>query len=406
MRWLRHVRESLPADASSEVDDGDVSTLLRHTDDRRRAQFLAPILLLLTFAIPVMYVAVIWGGSAPPLAVAVGLCLTTFGCWIALRRGYLTPASTVFSIALVAALLLPPAFTGTAGLSPYAAAIVAGFLVLAGARRHATATAVVIVSVVAILWLTTDARHSPVLEWRILIVGGGLISLVMALLVVFGMSGVGRSIRRLARSLEGNSRIERELQAVRDQLDSDVARQSAELQRVIAETDADIAELNRIAMKDSLTGLYNRRHLSQRTPQMLSRFARSGRTLALGIIDLDEFKSINDEMSHATGDAVLARAAELMSAAAGENDTLYRIGGDEFLILMPDCGVEDAASTARRIARVLSAASWQGQTPTAKLSATWGVAAIDPRGSDPLGRAMAAADLSLRTAKQSRGVRR
>ena len=109
--------ESLPADASSELDDGDVSTLLRHTDDRRRAQFLAPILLLLTFAIPVMYVAVIWVDQ-PATGGRRGLCLTTFGCWIALRRGYLTPASTVFSIALVAALLLPPAFTGTAGLSP------------------------------------------------------------------------------------------------------------------------------------------------------------------------------------------------------------------------------------------------------------------------------------------------
>ncbi len=241
---------------------------------------------------------------------------------------------------------------------------------------------------------------------RILIVGGALITLVMAVLVVFGMRGVGRSISRLARSIEGNSRIERELQAVRDQLDSDVAHQSAELQRVIAETDADIAELNRIAMKDSLTGLYNRRHLSQRAPQMLSRFARSGRALALGIVDLDEFKSINDEMSHAIGDAVLARAAELMTAAAGDDDLLYRIGGDEFLILMPDCGVEDASRTCRRISRVLSAASWQGQTPSAKLSATWGAAMIDPTDTDPLGRAMAVADLSLRTAKQSRGVHR
>ena len=220
--------------------------------------------------------------------------------------------------------------------------------------------------------------------------GWGLISLVMALLVVFGMSGVGRSIRRLARSLEGNSRIERNSKRYAISWTPDVARQSAELQRVIAETDADIAELNRIAMKDSLTGLYNRRHLTSNGHHRCFPDSPDRSHSGVGDHRPRRVQGINDEMSHLTGDAVLARTAELMSQRRPARMTRSPNRRGRFLILMPDCGVEDAASTARRIAQRSPRPRGRARRPR-RNSRPRGAWLPSTRGSDPLGRAMAAA---------------
>ena len=91
-----------------------------------------------------------------------------------------------------------------------------------------------------------------------------------------------------------------------------------------------------MAFYDRLTNLPNRRLLEDRLHQLIGRAQRNGGKLALLFIDLDKFKSINDEFGHATGDWLLQRVAERMQEALRQSDTVARIGGDEFIVLLPD----------------------------------------------------------------------
>jgi len=93
-------------------------------------------------------------------------------------------------------------------------------------------------------------------------------------------------------------------------------------------------ELQRIAYRDSLTGLPTRRLFFDRLSQSLARSKRSGDMLAVVFIDLDRFKQINDSYGHAAGDMVLRQAAERMRTQIRETDTLARLGGDEYVLLV------------------------------------------------------------------------
>jgi diguanylate cyclase (GGDEF)-like protein len=94
------------------------------------------------------------------------------------------------------------------------------------------------------------------------------------------------------------------------------------------------SELELMAHHDGLTGLPNRTLLADRLAQALTRAQRSGLRVALLCIDLDGFKPVNDTLGHAAGDLALQEVARRLSATVRESDTLARIGGDEFMIVM------------------------------------------------------------------------
>jgi diguanylate cyclase (GGDEF)-like protein len=110
------------------------------------------------------------------------------------------------------------------------------------------------------------------------------------------------------------------------------------------------AELRALALRDSLTGLANRRLLFDRIEHASRRLKRRPGMLALLFIDLDGFKAINDTYGHATGDALLVKSAERLRASVRDQDTVARLGGDEFLVLVDDiAGEDDALRLAARI---------------------------------------------------------
>lgn len=106
----------------------------------------------------------------------------------------------------------------------------------------------------------------------------------------------------------------------------------------ISKIKAHEAELDRVANYDSLTGLPNRRLLSDRLNQSIIRAARSGKSTAICFLDLDGFKTINDLHGHASGDQLLVGIAEHLKEELRADDTLARLGGDEFVILLSDVG--------------------------------------------------------------------
>lgn len=109
------------------------------------------------------------------------------------------------------------------------------------------------------------------------------------------------------------------------------------LQRELAEQQIQAEVFRRLAMFDPLTGLYNRRYAEQRLKAEISRSERKGLNLIVVLIDVNDFKQINDTYGHQSGDTVLKEFAKLLNHATRGSDLAARWGGDEFMMLLVDC---------------------------------------------------------------------
>jgi diguanylate cyclase (GGDEF)-like protein len=103
------------------------------------------------------------------------------------------------------------------------------------------------------------------------------------------------------------------------------------------------------ALQDSLTGLGNHRAFQEEFDRQLDLVRRYGQTVCLLLIDLDDFKTVNDSAGHAAGDAVLVRMADVLRGGLRRSDRAFRIGGDEFAVLMPSTTADEATVVGRRI---------------------------------------------------------
>jgi len=112
-------------------------------------------------------------------------------------------------------------------------------------------------------------------------------------------------------------------------------------------------EARQLADLDALTGLHNRRYFHETLSREVARANRYERDLALIVLDLDDFKAINDRIGHLAGDGVLAEAAERLRDVVRSADVACRVGGDEFAIILPESSAADAELLAGRIARAI-----------------------------------------------------
>lgn len=109
------------------------------------------------------------------------------------------------------------------------------------------------------------------------------------------------------------------------------------------------ARARKMAMTDGLTGLFNRRHLQLQLVNELSRAARYKEVFSLMMLDIDNFKKINDTHGHAFGDKVLQKLSKILKSSIRESDTVSRYGGEEFTIILPRVESEQAAILANRL---------------------------------------------------------
>jgi two-component system, cell cycle response regulator len=111
-----------------------------------------------------------------------------------------------------------------------------------------------------------------------------------------------------------------------------------------------LAEMREHAVRDELTNLYNRRHVMSLLGDEVAQCVRDDQhTLSLAIIDIDNFKEINDRIGHLAGDAVLKQMAEVLEERVRAGDTLARIGGEEFCVVMPETGLKGALEVCERL---------------------------------------------------------
>ena len=126
-------------------------------------------------------------------------------------------------------------------------------------------------------------------------------------------------------------------------------RSSLERYALKEERDAMMRKLAEMSTTDALTGLANRRKLMERLKHEIARATRSGRPLALLMLDLDHFKDVNDRLGHQKGDEVLRRCAEVAQRNVRKIDLVARYGGEEFAIVLPESGLAAARTAAERI---------------------------------------------------------
>jgi diguanylate cyclase (GGDEF)-like protein len=150
----------------------------------------------------------------------------------------------------------------------------------------------------------------------------------------------------------------------------------------------------RLSVVDGLTGVGNYRALMTRLHHETGRHARRSREFALLTLDLDQFKVINETNGHLVGDALLAIVGSLLAVKVRNEDGVYRQGGDEFSVIAPETGREEAAMLSRRIERALRGI----RSGDVRISASIGTAVFPHDGSDPA-ELLDAADLDLRSRK-------
>jgi diguanylate cyclase (GGDEF)-like protein len=116
-------------------------------------------------------------------------------------------------------------------------------------------------------------------------------------------------------------------------------------------------ELHAQSMTDTLTGLGNRRRMEEELASTHGRARRIRRSYGIALFDIDHFKLYNDHYGHLAGDDALRRVARCLDDTVRAGESIYRYGGEEFLLLLPDCGLADAGSAAERIRQSVIAAA-------------------------------------------------
>ncbi len=151
------------------------------------------------------------------------------------------------------------------------------------------------------------------------------------------------------------------------------------------------------SLRDPLTGLYNRRYMEDALERYVSLAERSGAATSVIMIDLDNFKALNDVHGHAKGDAVLRDVAAQLVGALRPSDVVSRFGGEELLVILPDCGLGDAQDKAEMLRARIESLSEQHGCP---IAASFGVATI-PDTATGGGDVIPMADAALYVAKQA-----
>ncbi len=127
--------------------------------------------------------------------------------------------------------------------------------------------------------------------------------------------------------------------------------------------------LHKLAMLDSLTGLHNRRYAEERLEAEVALSHRSGRPLTVMLLDLDDFKKVNDRYGHPVGDLVLKEFAGRLKTLVRISDLAVRLGGDEFLLLLVDCAPEMAEKLIGRVSQI--GVTYKGKTIPVGFCSGW-----------------------------------
>jgi two-component system, cell cycle response regulator len=173
------------------------------------------------------------------------------------------------------------------------------------------------------------------------------------------------------------------------------------LQAVFETTEARQAteHFREMAHRDALTGLYNRRYVNEQLPALLDEALVRRTPISVALLDLDHFKRVNDTLSHGVGDTVLQHIAQLLEEATSGSMIAARMGGEEFLLIMPDLDADAAARWCEQLRLRIRAHPWEPITGTLPVTTSIGVTTAAGGGSTPSAM-LSLADRNLYAAKR------
>ncbi|NPV90133.1 MAG: diguanylate cyclase [Firmicutes bacterium] len=156
-----------------------------------------------------------------------------------------------------------------------------------------------------------------------------------------------------------------------------------------------------LASHDPLTGLLNRTHFMHLTDRELDRMKRTNNSPCLIVIDIDNFKYINDTHGHPTGDMILKDIADLITSNIRKTDIIARFGGEEFAILLPETSLMDGRRKAEKLRIIVEKYTCSEVGDLAKVTASFGVALLDTSDDNPFDSGYRKADSALYLAKSN-----
>lgn len=169
-------------------------------------------------------------------------------------------------------------------------------------------------------------------------------------------------------------------QRMRDELELS-KRLAAEAQRRVTALESELAQTSELVRHDQLTGALNRRGLEEVFDKEIKRAQRRGSPLCLAVLDIDNFKTLNDALGHQAGDGALVHLVNTIRGTARPQDTVARYGGEEFVILLPDTPLNDAKQALVRIQRELTKTLFLHENQRVLITFSAGVTELPSNGS-------------------------
>jgi diguanylate cyclase (GGDEF)-like protein/PAS domain S-box-containing protein len=201
-------------------------------------------------------------------------------------------------------------------------------------------------------------------------------------------SDLSRGSIWITQDITARKHAEQELVEAKAQLEALVEQRTEQLRQTVAELELKVAEqqaaearAERLALFDGLTGLPNRHLLADRASQAIDIARRGDEPLAVLFLDLDHFKNVNDSLGHRVGDALLAQLAARLRGAVREQDTVARMGGDEFVLVLPLTDIAGAAHLATKL-MALASAPFQVEQQELTVTPSMGIAMFPTDGDD------------------------
>ena len=200
-----------------------------------------------------------------------------------------------------------------------------------------------------------------------------------------------------AQAAEHEAELLRQHQLELTRANNELLQANSDKQVVLERLQAQTKLLEELSIRDSLTGLYNRRYLDVFLEQELLRVQQNHSTLSVALFDLDNFKYLNDRFSHQVGDYALKEVARIMQEVARPTDVAVRYGGEELVLVMPDTPLAEAEDISETIREAVAAFAWTKYRP--HLTVTTSIGISDTVDATHPGQLLAAADIFLYRAK-------
>lgn len=181
-----------------------------------------------------------------------------------------------------------------------------------------------------------------------------------------------------------------------NRMSAELAQAHEELQLSAAKIHQQAAVLEELSIRDPLTELFNRRYFDEQARRALAQARRYGHPFTLMIGDIDHFKPINDNFSHAKGDEVLRRVATILQSNTRDSDLVARYGGEEFVIAFPETAIAQAAALCEKLRRLIESHPWHEVHPDLNVTISMGLCGDT---GEPFETVLATADANLYRAK-------